>query len=479
MTNYLYYGDNLDVLRKHVEDESVDLIYLDPPFKSNADYNVLFAEKDGAPAAAQLVAFEDTWEWNETAALAYHEIVESGGKVSQLMQALMKFLGGSDMMAYLAMMAPRLVELHRVLAPTGSLYLHCDSTASHYLKLLLDSVFGVRHFRREVIWRSGWVSGFKTRVANWIRNHDVILYYTKSDEFTFNIDKTFMPHPPGYRRRGGGENPQGVRIDDVWSDIYSPMIMSFSTEKLGYPTQKPVKLLERIIEASSNEGDVVLDPFCGCGTAIHAAQELDRSWIGINITHLASGLVKHRLQNAFGAGVPYEVVGEPTTVYDAEDLAKDDPYQFQWWAVGLVGGRLDEKKKGADQGIDGRLYFHDDPNPETTKQIILSVKAGKIPPAHIRELRGTVERGGAEIVVLISMREPTKPMRQEAAKAGFYKSPWGTTHPRIQILTIEELLGGKGIDYPRTKANVTFRKARRVMKPAATKQALPFDEEKE
>lgn len=468
--NVLYYGDNLDVLRRHIADETVDLVYLDPPFKSNQDYNVLFDEQDGSRSEAQIKVFEDTWRWDQAAARALQEIVEAGGPVAGKMTALRGLVGDTDMLAYLSMMAPRLVELKRVLKRTGSIYLHCDPTASHYLKALMDAVFGAGNFRREIIWRSGWVSGFKSRAKNWVRNHDVLLYYVKDVDagWTFNKDLAYQPHPEGYERRGGGENPKGVAIDDVWDEVglYSPWIKSFSQEKLGYMTQKPVTLLERIIKVSSNPGDTVLDPFCGCGTTVHAAQALDRRWIGIDITHLAVTLIKHRLQDAFRGTVKFKVIGEPVTEREAEALAAEDPYQFEWWALGLVGARPADKKKGADRGIDGRLYFHDEGPKGKTKQIILSVKSGKTGVAHVRDLRAVVEREKAEIGVLITLEQPTKPMRTEAVEAGSYESPWSTQrHARIQIRKVAELLAGAGIDYPlrQTGANATFRRASRGM----------------
>ncbi len=520
--NRLYYGDNLDVLRLHVESESVDLVYLDPPFNSNANYNVLFAEKDGTRAASQIKAFEDTWEWDESAARAFADVVETGGTVSQAMQAFRTFLGDSDMLAYLAMMAPRLVELRRVLKPTGCIYLHCDPTASHYLKMLMDAVFGPSNFKNEISWkRTTTKSDYRQGATNWPRIRDVILYYAKDaqspgvfhqpfaaytaeymddkyrhrdpDGRRYMLDKLTAPgmgtrgHPtyefmgvirpwvynkekmerllvegrivqpapgkvPRYKRYL--DEVPGVAIGDSWGDISA--INSMATERLGYPTQKPETLLERIINASSNEGDTVLDPFCGCGTTIAAAQKLNRQWIGIDITHLAITLIRSRLTDTFGGTVPYEVIGEPVSIPDAAKLAVDDPYQFQWWALGLVGARPVEQKKGADKGIDGRIYFHEGPG--QTKQIILSVKAGKLHAPYVRDLRGVLEREKAEIGVLISLEEPTGPMRKEAASAGFYTSPWGK-HPRIQIITVEDLLTGKGIDRPPAQASVTFKRA--------------------
>jgi hypothetical protein len=252
----------------------------------------------------------------------------------------------------------------------------------------------------------------------------------------------------------------GSPVQNLWDDI-SP-INSQAQERLGYPTQKPEQLLERIIKTSSDEQDLVLDPFCGCGTAIAVAERLKRRWIGIDLRHLAITLIKHRLENAYQGAAKYEVIGEPVSLSDAEALAQSDPYQFQLWALGLVGARPSELKKGADKGIDGRLFFHDDPNGDT-KQIIISVKAGEhIGSAFVRDLVGTITREAAQIGVLISMAEPTRDMRKEAASAGFYKSPWGT-HPRIQLLTVQELLEGKRIDYPPSQqVNRTFKKAKKA-----------------
>lgn len=540
--NLLYYGDNLDVLRRHIKDETVDLVYLDPPFKSNQDYNVLFAEKDGTRAASQFKAFEDTWEWNIEALHVFEQLVEAGGRVSDVMQAFRRFLGTNDMLAYLTMMAPRLVELRRALKPIGSIYLHCDPTASHYLKLLMDAVFGPSCFRSEIVWKRSTAHS-DTKQGRMVHGHihDSLLFYTKGDVWTWNPQYTaydtsykegFFRHVepktgrmyglfdltgPGGAAKGNpeyevlgvkrfwrftkdkmqqmieegrvvqtspGSVPRqkryldempGVALQDVWTDIFP--IGAQAAERLGYPTQKPEALLERIIKTSSNEGDVVLDPFCGCGTAIAVAQKLKRNWIGIDITHLAIGLIKSRLRDAFGDEVAktYSVIGEPVSEQDASELAKEDPYQFQWWALGLVGARRSEQKKGSDQGIDGRLYFHDEPEGGKTKQIILSVKAGHVNVSFIRDLRGVIEREKAEIGVLLALEEPTRPMMSEAASAGFYKSPWGN-HPRIQILTIAEMLNGKGIDYPHP-SNVTFKRAPKAEAPLPEQLTLGALEE--
>ncbi|MBP9664842.1 MAG: restriction endonuclease [Pyrinomonadaceae bacterium] len=468
--NTLYYGDNLDILREHVDDRSVDLIYLDPPFQSNKDYNILFSEQDGTRAAAQIKAFGDTWKWDVASAGAFAEVVDRGGQVSLAMQAFRTLLGGNDVLAYLSMMAPRLIELQRVLKPNGSIYLHCDPTASHYLKLLMDSIFGPKNFRNEIIWHyRKWPTGKYT----FQRNHDVIFFYSNSATTDRVFNQLYMERAASTLKRFGrsriisghdetgnrlpseiaDEDSEGVRMDDVWEIGRVPPI------KQLYPTEKPLALLQRIIEASSHEGQVVLDPFCGCGTAVVAANGMERKWIGIDITHLAVGLIKHRLEDAFPGKAVYQVVGEPVSLPDAEKLAAEDKYQFEAWALGLVGARVNEKKKGADKGIDGRLFFHDENDASVTKRIIISVKGGSIPANHIRELRGVIDRENAEIGALLTFKKPTAPMKAEAADAGFYQSRWGTRHPRLQILTIEELLDGKRIDYPRTNVNVTFKKA--------------------
>lgn len=512
--NMLFYGDNLDVLRLHVPDECVDLVYLDPPFNSNASYSVLFGHADGTQSAAQIKAFEDTWSWDQAAAQAFQEVVVQGGDVANALAAFETLLGPSTMLAYLSMMAPRLVELRRVLKPTGSLYLHCDPTASHYLKLLLDAVFGPGGFRNEVVWKRTSAHNDAKRFG---RIHDVLLYYVKDPKQAY-FERQFTPYDQAYieaewrqdeegrwfklenltaplrgtkgqfdfHGRTPGANRMwrfnqegmeklwdegrvktdkdgvplrrghiiylddmpGVPLQDIWDDILR--IGNTAKERLGYPTQKPLALLNRIIESSCPEDGVVLDPFCGCGTTIAAAQKLNRQWVGIDLTYLAISLIKSRLTEM--GSDDYTVIGEPTTADDAANLAESDPYQFQWWALGLIGARPSEGKKGADKGIDGRLFFFDgDAKP---KQVIVSVKAGKVQVSHVRDLRGVLDREKAQIGVLISFAEPTKPMRQEAASAGFYKGAWGQ-HPKVQLLTVAELLDGKQIDMPAGGAHMT------------------------
>lgn len=533
--NTLYYGDNLDILQRYIKDESVDLVYLDPPFNSNANYNVLFAQKDGSQSSAQIQAFEDTWQWDQNAIQTYTREVEKGGPVADALRAFNLILGDSNMMAYLTMMAPRLQELRRVLKPTGSLYLHCDSTASHYLKVLLDMVFGAENYQNEIIWKR---TSSHSDSKRYPKITDSILFYSKSKNYCWNktfseYDEAYLeshysnidangrrfqydnlvkpkgsigyfyellgcpPPPNGWRmpeKRAlqwiaeeriaippKGKVPRykryldemfGTVVSNLWSDI--PPINSQAKDALGYPTQKPLALLERIINASSNPGDVVLDPFCGCGTAIAAAQKLGRKWIGIDITHLAIGLIKRRMEDAFGDALKYEVIGEPTTLDDAKSLAEQDKYQFQWWALGLVGARPADQKKGADHGIDGRLYFHDD-NSGKTKQVVLSVKGGQhVNVGHIRDLKGVLEREKAEIGVYICLEEATKPMRAEAAEAGFYHSDtWNRDYPKVQILTIAELLDGKQIDMPPIQqVSQTFKRAKREKDKGAAQLEL-------
>jgi site-specific DNA-methyltransferase (adenine-specific) len=477
--NRLYYGDNLDVLRRHIADESVDLIYLDPPFNSNADYNVLFAEHDGTPAHAQFKAFEDTWTWDTEAAANFQDAVQNGGQeVAKAMMAFRTLLGTSDMLAYLSNMAPRLLELRRVLKPTGSIYMHCDPTASHYLKLLMDAIFRPHNFRNEIIWH--YYNKFQRGdIKMFASGHDSLLFFTKQPgtAHTFGSiheqrDKPFKQLRRKWesktQRIVNARGPDGElmyeikterKVDDVWR---LPYIVPASKEGLGYPTQKPETLLDRVIQASSEEGDLVLDPFCGCGTAIAVAQRLKRRWIGIDVTHLAINLIKVRLFNAFGPKIEktYEVIGEPVSNEDAKQLAEEDPFQFQCWALGLVDARPVQVKKGADKGVDGRLFFHDGSEKDETKQVIISVKGGEnVSAKDVRDLCGVINREKAAIGVLITMTPPTKPMKTEAASAGFYKSPGHTQHPRLQILTITDLLNGGKINMPMWRDVRTFKKA--------------------
>jgi DNA modification methylase len=553
--NRLYYGDNLDVLRRYIKDESVDLIYLDPPFNSNATYNVLFAEQDGSRTAAQIKAFEDTWRWDQGAVHAYGEALAQGQQLHDTMTAFAALVGRSNMLAYLSMMSIRLVDLRRVMKPTASIYLHCDPTASHYLKVLMDAVFGAENFRNEITWKRTHSHGGAHRFGP---VHDTLLFYSRSDQYVWRpqhvpysddyLESKFRfadadgrryretiltgsgtrngssgqpwrgVNPttagrhwaiPGYVRHLLGEGQlataqdaldrldaigrvkwpakggvpvfkqylddlPGSSLQDVWIDIFP--LDSQARERLGYPTQKPVALLERIVEASSEPGDVVLDPFCGCGTSIDAAQRLGRSWIGIDITHIAINLIKSRLHDTYGDGIlsTYTVVGEPADLESAEQLAAEDPWQFQAWALDLVNARVaGSDKKGGDKGIDGRLIFAED-DKGGFGSVILSVKAGSLAPTFVDALLGVVESNGASIGAMISMHKPTPGMYQRAAKAGLFESKHWGKFPKIQLLTVEGLLkGSERLEYPKTTgSNLTYQRAKRVADKAGDQQNL-------
>jgi len=577
----LYYGDNLDILKRYLKDESVDLVYLVPPFNSAQNYNAFFHEKDGTDAASQIHAFEDTWHWDIETKKAYDAVTESPGKVSDVMQAFYTFLGGNDMMAYLTMMSSRLVELRRVLKSTGSLYLHCDDAASHYLKLLLDAIFGLENFQNDITWKRTTAHNDPNRFG---RITDRILFYSRSPQKAFNriigeyseaqlsrykyedekgkfrAENLTAPHysstrtikwrevTPGKNRqwrfsieelerlytegrillqKDGRPRKDGLKeylheaegppLQDIWTDVAA--LAPTASERLGYPTQKPVALLERIIQASSNPGDVVLDPFCGCGTTIDAAEKNGRDWIGIDVTQLAISLIKNRLQDTYGSRLKFvsggahaprvsgsapspnplsaapetsaiefspapvpttrassaarearalpeislvRIIGEPTTPNEAATLAEEDKYQFQWWALGLVGARPVEQKKGADHGIDGKILFRDDPKAAKPEQIIIQVKGGKTGVKDVRDLRGVLDREQAAIGILISLQPATGPMETEAASAGFYEHKTNKQKfPRLQLRTVKELMEGKGIERPSTVAatDETFKKA--------------------
>ncbi|MDE2821069.1 MAG: DNA methyltransferase [Chloroflexota bacterium] len=548
MKNTMYYGDNLEILRNpdYFPNECVDLIYLDPPFNSNRNYNVLFKAESGADSEAQITAFEDTWHWGETALATYFDLVrDAPAQVSTAIKALMDLIGHNQMMAYLVMMAARLIQLQRVLKRTGSLYLHCDPTASHYLKILLDSIFGTENYRNHITWKR---TSAHSSAKKWGPISDNILFYTKSNDYLWNkvyeqyddkyiekyyrhedergryqlvdltgsgtrqgdsgkpwrgidptessrhwaipssalevaypdqdmseltvqerlemLDKAGYVHWPEHgtkpRYKRYLDEGEGVFIQDIISDIRP--LGAHAKERLSYPTQKPEALLERIIRASSNEGDIVFDPFCGCGTTIAAAQKLNRRWIGIDITHLSIALQKYRLQDKFElvSGSDYDVIGEPVTVDAARALAHDPDnegrYQFEWWALSLIGAKPTngqagsrKGKKGADRGIDGIInFFEEDASGKPRAALVVAqVKSGRVTSRDIRDLKGTVERENAAIGVFITLEKPTQAMLKEALLAGYYESPGRQKRYRkIQILGIGDLLEGAGIDMP-------------------------------
>jgi site-specific DNA-methyltransferase (adenine-specific) len=501
----------------------------------------LFREQSGEPAQGQIKAFTDTWQWSER---AYDEFCQTCPKPAlvELVQGFVRTLGRNDLTAYLVMMAPRLVELHRVLKPTGSLYLHCDPTASHYLKVMLDVIFGARNFMNEIAWKR--YAAHSLSQGRYDRISDRILFYCKDSRLTrtFNpptealseeeINERFPHVEPETGRRfqhvsleqssnksSAGEtriiqgrtvvseigwrwsqetfdqrlkeNPyliywtstgrprykiyadeyKGKPVGDIWTDV--PYLSSGDAERLGYPTQKPLALLERILQASSNEGDIVLDPFCGCGTAIVAAQKLKRRWIGIDITHLAIALIKYRLSDMFDLkeGEDYRVVGEPTTVAEARALAQQDRDEFQKWAIGLIPrARPYQDKKGKDTGIDGVLFFKDDL--KDPKRALIQVKSGRVSVKDVRDFRGVLEREGATLGLFVTLEPPTRDMVQEAEQAGFYTTPLGNLRiPRLQIRTVEELLAGTGFAIPSAALLMGVAQAERVS-PSGEQGAL-------
>lgn len=537
--NVLYYGDNLDILRKHIATESVDLVYLDPPFNSNRSYNVLFKTRSGEDSQAQVEAFDDTWTWSHQAEDLYLQLIQGQAPpaVADALEAMRRLLGDNDVLAYLVMMAARLIELHRVLRDSGALYLHCDPTASHYLKILLDAIFGPQSFRSEVIWKRTTAHNSAKRYGP---VHDVILYYAKDpSEVVWNqqyqaYDKKYIENkyrhkdpktgdlyrlsdltgpgtrkgdsgkawrgysptsngrhwqPPSYcywkyqeitgkdlaefplierldeldrigliqwpEKKGGKpehrrflKDMPGVALQDVWTDI--DPINARATERLGYPTQKPVALLERIVSASTQSGDVVLDPFCGCGTTIDAAQRLGRQWIGIDVTYIAVDLIDKRLQGLYGTSVAetYEIHGIPHDLDGAMALFSDNPFDFERWAVSLVDGQPNEKQVG-DKGIDGVIRFPTD-NKQGVGRALVSVKGGKqINPGMVRDLVGTVEQQKADMGVFICLSEPTRGMIEVANGSGLYSWPVdGRSYPKVQIITVADLLAHKKPNMP-------------------------------
>jgi len=516
--NKLFYGDNLEVLRKHIGTESVDLVYLDPPFNSNRNYNVLFGKHNTVDAhsdAAQIQAFGDTWVWTPTTEEQYVAYISGGlpNRVADALTAFRTLLGENDAMAYLVNMAPRLVELHRALKPTGSLYLHCDPTMSHYLKIILDAIFDARYFQNEISWKR--FSG-KNDSIRFGRSHDVILFYSKSKTFTWN--KQFGPFEDDYveenyrfveaetgrryRRdnltaaKSGGDvsyewqgakpykgrfwaysrqnmdkmladgriefrstgmpvfkryldEQPGVPLQDFWADI---RLQAGSKERLGYPTQKPVALMERILTASSHEGDMVPDPFCGCGTTIEAAVRLKRKWLGIDVTYIAVDLIRKRLRHTHGDTIDetYSVLGIPRDRAGAFALFAESPFDFERWAVSLVHAQPNEKQVG-DKGIDGVARFPTDRRGGVGR-ILVSVKGGKnVGPQFVRDLLGTVETQKAQMGALITMSAPTTGMVDAVNHGGTYElAVNGQKFPRVQIITIDQLLKGQLPKMPAT-----------------------------
>lgn len=461
--NRLYFGDNLDILREHIADESVDLIYLDPPFNSNRNYSLIFSRNGQVDDEnqAQIEAFEDTWHWTPTTEQQYDEFMVTGpGNTTDALAAFRLLLGENDAMAYLVNMAPRLVELHRTLKPTGSIYLHCDPTMSHYLKVLMDAIFSVKNFVNEIAWHYN-TGGASKRMFS--RKHDVILFYGKTsaaNQRMFNVQREPFRNEKTdhfnqtdqegrkYRVRTINNKDYTYYLDEgrICHDVWEiDALNAAAKERLGYPTQKPLSLLNRIVEASSNPGDVVLDPFCGCGTTVDAAQRLDRQWIGIDITYVAVDLITKRLRHTYGDSIrqTFTVDGIPSDVASARALFDKSPFDFERWAVSLIGAEPNQKQVG-DKGIDGTARFPLGGGKGQLGRVLVSVKGGKtLNPAMVRDLSGTVETQKAAMGVLITLEHATRGVRDAINHGGNYTHPAnGETFPRIQHRTITQLLEG-------------------------------------
>jgi site-specific DNA-methyltransferase (adenine-specific) len=471
----LFYGDNLDILRNKIADGSIDLCYIDPPFNSKRNYFQIYNDIGGEQDKAQAQAFIDTWQWDTHAIEGHQQIISNfeGRFTRQSIELIKGFeliLGKSDLLAYLVSMTLRVTEIYRVLKTTGSFYLHCDPTASHYLKLVLDAIFCGQDgdFRNEIIWHyGGWTH---SKMSQFPRKHDTILYYTKSSEATYNPQSTPWTRDEylalrkqaihkdenereyifdkrgnaGQRRYLDVALQEGRPVDSVW-DIRP--LSSSSAERMGYPTQKPETLLERIIQASSNEGDTVLDAYCGCGTSVAVAEKLKRSWIGIDITYHSISLILKRMEDGFGESMAKSILvdGIPQDINAAKALAtrQDDRVrkEFEKWAVLTYTNNraVINTKKGADKGIDGVVYFVTGTG--STERMIIQVKSGGVNRSVIATLHGDMQREQAQMATLITLDEPSKPMKDEALQAGLYHHPlMGKDYEKIQIVTVRELI---------------------------------------
>ena len=478
MTNRLYFGDCLDVMREDIPDESTDLIYLDPPFNSKRLYNAFIG-------GAQWVAFNDTWQWHE--AIDDYDDIAADPSYGPIMEGLRRVLGDGPEMAYLSYMANRLRECWRVLKPSGSICLHCDPTMSHYLKVVMDGIFDRRHFRNEIVWKRTPFSGSsKARAKQLPRDHDIILFYSKGTKHTWNqptepyskeylkrfkwkdecglyrktLLKTYSNEtferlrsenrliPPikagaKYSYKQYLDESSGVRqIGDVWTDIN--MLNPVAKERLGYPTQKPMALLKRVIEASSNSGDVVLDPFCGCGTTIHAAQTLGRRWIGIDICVNACKVIEGRLRGHFDSlWDDVEFIGMPKTRDDAKTLADLDKFRFERWAASLVDGMEANTRQRGDKGIDG--YGRIPIRKGKFIDIVSQVKGGGTSPGDVQAFNGARQQAGADMGVFTCFEDRVTPrMRDAAVSTGKFMNA-----PIVQIYTVEDYFHGRVPQIPR------------------------------
>ena len=439
----LHYSDNLLVLRE-MKDNSVDLIYLDPPFNSNRAYNIIYGDD------IQVTAFEDTWYWSSQCN-QYLEELRTGDKTSiqayRVLEALVSTMGEIQICAYLVNMGIRLIEMRRVLKDTGSIYLHCDPTASHYLKILMDCIFERKNFKNEIIWYYKNASRGKTQFA---KAHDVIFWYSKTSDYVFNRDDVLTPYESGMTewryKKAGKEPPKGKTPDDV---IVMPSLNTMDKERMGYPTQKPIALLDRVVQASSKDGDLILDPFCGCGTTIAAAEKHKRQWIGIDITYSAIAAIKERFKRQkLDIWGDIEIIGKPKTIADVDEklLNKESPLyirkEFEKFCVTTVNG-LPNDKMGADGGIDGVIQL------KNRKQAIISVKSGGVSVKDVRELKGIL-KGNRLIGIFITRSDPTRDMTAFAKEAGIYQGEddlldrdTSKRIPILQIFTLGDILKGK------------------------------------
>ncbi len=465
--NKLFYGDNLDILREHIADSSVDLVYLDPPFNSKKSYNVLFKGHADEDSTAQIEAFSDTWVWSRSTEEAYNEIGSyAPTRVVDAIESMRRMLTENDVMAYLVMMTQRLLEIHRVLKPTGSMFLHCDPTASHYLKVILDTIFGPTNFVNEIIWC--YDTGGKGK-SHFPRKHDVIFWYGKTPKRYFNYEAASIPrdfstmhekiHQDADGRlyqtnyKNGKEYryylDRGVLPLDWWSDIQA--LNPSAKERLGYPTQKPRALLARILKAACPPGGIVMDPFCGCGTTVDAATELGFRWIGIDITYIAIDLITKRLIDSYGESIKdsFDVLGIPHDLESAHALFESSPFDFERWAVSLVGAQPNQKQVG-DKGIDGQSRFP--LGDGKFGRILVSVKGGRnLTASMARDLEGALTAEKADMGILITLSKPTRGIVDVMNRSGLYSHPAnGQKFPRLQVITIQELLSGKKPDKPTT-----------------------------
>jgi len=459
--NKLYLGDSLDILREWIPDESVDLIYIDPPFNSKRNYNIFFDNKD---IQTQRIAFEDTWSLKNVQD-SLNDLQSL--KTEKLHRLLMTYADvAPSAFPYLVMMGLRITELHRVLKETGSFYLHCDPNMSHYLKTLCDIIFGYSNFRNEIIWA---YRGGGSPKNDFGKRHDIILRYSKSSNYFFCADEVRIPYQAeGITRtddamwgkhKGNDKiykpHPKGKIPEDWW---LMNILNANDPERLGYPTQKPKALLERIIKASSNEGDTVLDAFCGCGTTVDTAEGLNRKWIGIDISPIAVALIQKRLKETYGKALsPYEVRGIPKDEESAVRLWKENPFAFQdWWITEFGAFSATFGKKGADKGIDGIAKYLTDAD-NTALKAAFQVKGGKVQSKDLDALLGAMMKTDCQMGVFLTVEEPTKPMLETAAKSGFVSVP-GYSYPKLQILTLAEFFAEKKLKLPQT--NITFESAK-------------------